>query len=159
MRMDRFTTLAQEVLSASQSLASTRSNPEVTTLHVLLSLLEDSSGIAGSILAKAGVDDARVKEVAEAELGRLPHVTGAQPHTSPATIQLLQQAEKEAASLGDSFISTEHLLLALMETRDQARNILETCGALPPRYRQRYQRNTYRIWCHQCQRCQRRKHL
>ena len=129
MRLDRFTTLAQEVLSASQALASMRGNPEVTTLHVLLALLEDSSGIAGSILAKAGVDDARVREVAEAELGRLPQVTGAQPHTSQATVQLLQQAEKEAAELGDSFISTEHLLLAMMETRDQAREILQTCGA------------------------------
>ena len=129
MRMDRFTTLAQEVLSASQSLASMRSNAEVTSLHVLLALLEDSSGIAGSILAKAGVDDARVREVAEAELGRLPQVTGAQPHTSQSTMQVLQQAEKEASSLGDSFISTEHLLLALMDVKDEAKTVLETCGA------------------------------
>ena len=129
MRMDRFTTLAQEVLSSSQSLASMRSNAEVTSLHVLLALMEDSSGIAGSILAKAGVDDARVREVTEAELSRLPQVTGAQPHTAQAMMQVLQQAEKEASSLGDSFISTEHLLLALMNVKDQARTVLESCGA------------------------------
>ena len=68
MRMERFTTLAQEVLSASQSLASSRGNPEITSLHILSALLDDSSGIAGSILAKAGIDDARVRQVAEAEL-------------------------------------------------------------------------------------------
>ena len=128
MRMERFTTLAQEVLAASQSLATARGSAEITTLHVLLALLEDSSGIAGSILAKAGVDDARVREVAEAELARLPKVTGAQPHTSAKTVEVLQQAEKEATALGDSFISTEHLLLALLDIRDQARDVLETCG-------------------------------
>ena len=129
MRMERFTTLAQEVLAAAQSLAATRGSAEITTLHVLLALLEDTSGIAGSILAKAGVDDARVREVAEAELGRLPKVSGAQPHTSAKTVEVLQQAEKEASALGDSFISTEHLLLALMDIQDQARTVLETCGA------------------------------
>ena len=129
MRMERFTTLAQEVLSASQSLASTRGNPEITSLHILNALLDDSSGIAGSILAKAGIDDARVRQVAEAELSRMPSVTGSQPHTSPATVKILQQAEKEATTLGDSFISTEHLLLALLDVDDQARSVLTTCGA------------------------------
>ncbi|MCH2160871.1 MAG: ATP-dependent chaperone ClpB [Phycisphaerales bacterium] len=127
--MERFTTLAQEVLAASQSLAAGRGSAEITTLHVLLALLEDTSGIAGSILAKAGVDDARVREVTEAELGRLPRVSGAQPHTSAKMVEVLQQAEKEASALGDSFISTEHLLLALLDVRDQAHQVLETCGA------------------------------
>ena len=129
MRMERFTTLAQEVLAASQALAVSKHHAEITPLHMLAALLEDSSGIAGSILARSGVNDQRIREVAEAELGRLPHVSGAQPHTSPATTHILQQAEKEAAELGDSFISTEHLLLALIDYKGQAQEVLQTCGA------------------------------
>ena len=59
-------------------------------------MLEDRQGVVGSILTKAGVQPERVRDVAEAELGRLPQVSGAQPRTAPATMQPLQKAEAEA---------------------------------------------------------------
>jgi ATP-dependent Clp protease ATP-binding subunit ClpB len=129
MRMDRFTTLAQEALAAAQALALTRQNAEITPLHLLLTLLDNTSSIAGSILAKAGIDDGRVRSVAEAEASRLPNVSGVQPQTSADTLKVLQAADDEASNLGDSFISTEHLLLGLLSTKGPAAEALTSCGA------------------------------
>ena len=130
MQMERFTTLAQEVLAAAQSTATARSHAELTPLHILGAMLEDRQGVVGSILAKSGVQTERVREVADAELGRLPSVTGTQPRTSPATMQVLQRAETEAKKRSDSFISTEHLLLALFEVKANASEVLDSCGAV-----------------------------
>src|SRR5262245_50035924 len=117
MRMDRFTTLAQEALASAQSKAVELSHAEMTPLHLLAATLEDRSGIAHSILAKAGVDGDMIAQIAEAELSRKPKVSvsggPSQPQASPTVMQVLSAAEKEAKTLKDSYISTEHLLLAL----------------------------------------------
>jgi ATP-dependent Clp protease ATP-binding subunit ClpB len=130
MRPDRFTTLAQEALASAQTLAITKSHAELTPLHVLVALLEDTAGITGSILARAGVDAARVGDVARAELERFPSVSGdaGPPRTSPATAQVLAEAEKKAQELKDAYVSTEHLLLALAEVKSDAREVLSVSG-------------------------------
>ena len=88
MQMERFTTLAQEVLAGAQSAATGREHAELTPLHLLASMLEDRQGVVGSILAKAGVEPERVRDVAEAELGRRPRAAGATPRTSNAAMQV-----------------------------------------------------------------------
>ncbi|MHC4420878.1 MAG: ATP-dependent chaperone ClpB [Planctomycetota bacterium] len=130
MRPDRFTTLAQEALASAQTLAITKSHAELTPLHVLVALLEDTAGITGSILARAGVDAARVSDVARAELERLPAVSGGAgpPRTSPAAVQVLAEAEKKARDLKDAYVSTEHLLLALAEVKSDAQEVLSVSG-------------------------------
>jgi ATP-dependent Clp protease ATP-binding subunit ClpB len=128
--MDRFTTLSQEALAAAQSLALTKSHAELAPLHILAALLEDPNGIVRSILAKTGVNADRVSEVTAAELGRSPTVSGApgQVQTSPATIQVLAAAEKQAKDVKDAYISTEHLLLALAEVKSEAKEVLSVSG-------------------------------
>jgi ATP-dependent Clp protease ATP-binding subunit ClpB len=130
MRPDRFTTLAQEALASAQALAMGKSHAELSPLHILAALLEDTAGITGSIMAKAGADAARVGDVARAELERLPSVTGGsgQPQTSPGTVQVLNEAEKKARELGDAYVSTEHLLLALAEIKSDAKEVLSVNG-------------------------------
>ena len=129
MQMDRFTTLAQEVLAAAQSMTVARAHAELTPLDVLAAMLEDRQGIVGSILAKSGVQPERVRDVVEAELSRRPNVSGTQPRTAPATMDLLQKAETEAKNRKDSYISTEHLLLAMFDVPSDAKEALESCGA------------------------------
>ncbi len=129
MQMDRFTTLAQEVLSNAQSLATGRSHAELTPLHILAAMLEDRNGVASSILAKAGLQAERIRDVAEAELGRRPQATGTQPRTANATMEVLQRAEREAKERQDAYVSTEHLLLGLIEVPSDAREVLASCGA------------------------------
>ena len=100
MRLDRFTTVAQEVLANAQSAAVSAGHAELSPLHVLVALLDDRNAVAVSILARAGVDANRVRSAAETELKRLPTVSGAQPQTGSSMIVVIQQAEKEAKSLG-----------------------------------------------------------
>jgi ATP-dependent Clp protease ATP-binding subunit ClpB len=129
MQMDRFTTLAQEVLSNAQSLSTGRSHAELTPLHILASMFADRNGVASSILAKSGLQPERVRDVAEAELARQPQASGTQPRTANATMQVLQRGEKEAKDRKDAYVSTEHLLLALMEVPSAAKEVLSSCGA------------------------------
>lgn len=131
MRMDRFTTLAQQVLATAQMTAVSREHAELTPLHILGALLEDADGITRSIIAKAGVNPEQVAQVAEAELNRLPVVSGsggaAQGQASPAIMQMFAAAEKQASALGDSYISSEHLLLALAEIKSNGSTLWNRC--------------------------------
>ena len=128
MRMDRFTTLAQHVLAHAQSMAVSASNAELSPMHLLAAMLEEQDGVAGSILARAGIDGGRIREVTNAALKRLPTVSGTTPQTSQSFIQVIASAEKFARDMNDQYVSTEHLLLALSETRSEAKEVLSTCG-------------------------------
>jgi len=140
MQPDRFTTLAQAALSAAQRTATARSHAELTPVHILAALLDDDNGVATTILARAKADAARVAQVAASVLDRLPTVTAGaagaggtggaavRPQTAPATVKVLDQAETEAHTLGDSFVSTEHLLLALAAVSSDAAEVLTTLG-------------------------------
>ncbi len=132
MHMDRFTTLAQDALASAQTLAITESHGELSPLHILVALLDDAAGLTSSILTKAGVNRARVVEVARSELQRRPKVTSqggaTQPQTSPSTVQVLAHADKEARALNDAYISTEHLLLALADVKGDAKEVLSVTG-------------------------------
>ncbi|MBL8762008.1 MAG: AAA family ATPase [Phycisphaerae bacterium] len=127
MRMDRLTTTAQQALADAQSLALRRSNPEVGGLHVLSALLSDRGGPAFSVIAKAGSEPSRVAPVVDAELSRLPTTSSGAGSTGRAIMEVLNKAEGEAGKLGDSYISSEHLLLALPEAPG-SREVLSTLG-------------------------------
>jgi ATP-dependent Clp protease ATP-binding subunit ClpB len=134
MRMDRFTTLAQEALASAQSMAVSHSHAEMSPLHILIALLEDKNSIAHSILGKAALNAERIADIANSELSRRPTVSGGAPggggpQTGSAVMQVLAAAEKEARSLGDSYISTEHLLLALADVKSDAKEVLSVAGA------------------------------
>jgi ATP-dependent Clp protease ATP-binding subunit ClpB len=130
MRMDRLTTTAQQSLADAQTDAMGRSNPEVTGLHVLAALIADKAGPAAGTLTKAGYEPARLKQVVEAELSRLPKVSSAAGNTGRAIMEVLAKADAAAKSMNDSYISSEHLLLALFDVGGQggAKEVLSTLG-------------------------------
>ena len=128
MRTDKLTTLAQEAIQNAQSQANLAGHGELTPLHLLLAVVEEKNGIASSILQRAGVDANRVRDVAEAEMRRMPKVHGANAAPGTAFVQILTDAEREAQRMKDAYVSTEHLLLALAETKTQAKEVLSTLG-------------------------------
>ncbi len=129
MRPERLTTAAQEALANAQREALARSNPEVGGLHLLLGLLEDRSGPARAVLARAGVETDRLRQVAEAEASRLPTASSGAGQAGRALMEVLAKAEAESKRLGDAYISSEHLLLALADVPGGAREALEALGA------------------------------
>src|ERR687896_131646 len=116
MQADRFTVKSQEALAAAQRLAGARRNPEVAPPHLLLALLEQEGGIVVPVLRRAGADPERVRRRANEAADLLPTVTGdatATPALGTPLIELLKRADDEARGMGDEYVSSEHLLLAL----------------------------------------------
>ncbi len=116
MQADRFTVKSQEALAAAQQIARARRNPEVVPHHLLVALLEQEGGIVVPVLRRANADPQAVRRRANEALEELPTVTGetaAAPALGQALIDLLNRAEEEARGMGDEYVSTEHLLLAL----------------------------------------------
>ncbi|MHC5114632.1 MAG: ATP-dependent chaperone ClpB [Planctomycetota bacterium] len=130
MQMDRYTTLAQQTLATAQKTAMERSNAVMSPLHVLAALVEEPGSIARSIIDRAGVDSAKVAEVAVAQMNQLPTVSGdTQPgQAAPSLVQVLGGAEQEAKSLDDAYVSCEHLLLAIAVVSSPAREVLTVVG-------------------------------
>jgi ATP-dependent Clp protease ATP-binding subunit ClpB len=118
MQPDRFTIKSQEALQAAQRLADERRNPQTTPEHLLAVLLEQSEGIVAPVLRKLGVEPAIVRQTLQPRLESLPTVSRATAQAEPAggsteLAQVLRTAENEMRELGDEYVSTEHLLLAL----------------------------------------------
>jgi len=128
MRIDKFTIKAQEALARSQETAVGAGHSCLTPLHLLAALLDERDGVAAALLEKVGVKMDYLQQMVRSELGRLPTVSGAQPTADQALQQVLQQAQREADGLKDSYISTEHLLLALAEVKSPAKEILSVLG-------------------------------
>src|SRR5215211_4171854 len=116
MHPDRFTIKSQEALAAAQRLAGARRNPEVAPAHLLIALLEQEGGIVVPVLRRANADPDAVRRRANEALDELPTVSGegtSAPAIGSALAGLLERADEEARGMGDEYVSTEHLLLAL----------------------------------------------
>src|SRR5438132_662498 len=103
MHPDRLTIKAQEALAAAQRLAGARRNPQVSPLHVLVSLLEQDGGIVVPVLQRAGADPEGVRRRANEALDGLPTVTGeatGAPALDESTGRLLEHADKAASVEG-----------------------------------------------------------
>ncbi len=126
MRFDKLTVKAQQALATSQELATTGRHGAISPLHVLNALLRDAEGgIIPTLLEKAGCNVARIREMAEGELKRLPQVSGGGQMAGDAALNnVLIRANKEADQLKDQYLSTEHLLLGLLEVDSTAKEIL-----------------------------------
>jgi ATP-dependent Clp protease ATP-binding subunit ClpB len=128
MAFERFTTLAQEALAGAQGRAVRSEHGQISPLHLLVVLLEDNDSVASSILRKAGRDDRRILEVAEAELNRMPVVKGGSTQGGTALQQVLADSERTAQAMSDQYVSCEHLLLSLAEVESDAKKVLIECG-------------------------------
>ncbi|MEK6229199.1 MAG: ATP-dependent chaperone ClpB [Actinomycetota bacterium] len=116
MQTDRFTVKSQEALAAAQRLAAARGNSQVAPYHLLLALLEQDGGIVVPVLRRAKADPESVRRRTNQALDALPTVTGAgqaEPALDSDLVDLLRRADDEARGMGDEYVSTEHLLLAL----------------------------------------------
>ena len=131
MRQERFTEQAQEALQASQQMAMQYKHSQWDVEHILLALLIQRQGLVGEILKEINVDAEMMRNRVEEALERTPKVsyqTG-QIYATPRIAMLMQKAEEEAKRLKDEFISTEHLLIAMVsESKGEAAAILHNAG-------------------------------
>ena len=131
MNIEKFTTKFQQALSEAQSLALGKDNQFIEPVHLLAALLNQQDGSIAPILTASGVNVALLRNELNAELNKLPQVSGngGDVQISRQLLNLLNLCDKLAQQKQDKFISSELFLLAALEERGALNDILKKCGA------------------------------
>ncbi|MGD0898517.1 MAG: ATP-dependent chaperone ClpB [Thermoguttaceae bacterium] len=126
LRFDKLTIKGQEAVAAAQSLASELGNPQIEPLHLLAALVRETDGVIGPLLERIGANRPQLEAIVKSEIDRLPKQQGGSPPQPGAELgRVLDAAQREADAMKDEFVSTEHLLLALVKVDSKAKNILK----------------------------------
>jgi len=129
MNLDKFTLRGQEAIREAIELAEGKQHQQVEPEHLLVAMLEQPEGTVRPILGKLGTNVAVVLNDVQAAVSRFPRVQGGQQYFSPRLSQIFTAAQKQADSMQDEFISTEHLLVALVDEKEgEAGKILRQHG-------------------------------
>ncbi len=131
MRMDKLTSKFQLALADAQSLAVGRDHQFIEPVHVLAAMFQQDGGSVRPLLARVGVAEKSVSDKLNEALGELPQVQGqaGEVHLSQQTARIINVADKLAQQRGDSFISSDLFLLALIKDKDRAGALLRDAGA------------------------------
>lgn len=128
----KFTTMAQEAISSAVQSASAAGNPQVETLHLVDALLNQEQGVVRGLLEATGADVQSIGAAIRNALVALPQVSGnttTQASAARSVEVALVDAQKIMSKMGDEYISTEHLLIAVAQGQSQAADILKKFGA------------------------------
>jgi len=128
----KFTTRSQEALGDAIQQASAAGNPQLEPAHLLSALLQQEGGVANGLLDAVGADRAALGRSVRGMLVNLPSSSGstvAQPSASRAMSAAIQAASDEARTLGDDYVSTEHLLIGLAAGQSGVADALRGAGA------------------------------
>src|SRR6202453_3882716 len=135
MNIEKYTERARGFIQSAQSLAMRDGHQQFSTLHVLKVLLDDSEGLAGGLIDRAGGNSRAILKATEEALNKLPKVSGSgagQVYLAPELARAFDAAEKAADKAGDSFVTVERLLLGLtLEKDSDAGSILKKGGVTP----------------------------
>ena len=129
MQLDRYTQKAQEAIAAAQAAAQGMDSPVLDAEHLLHALIEPDDGVPAETLRRMGVDLPALRDELAGILGRRARIQGGSLSLDPRAKRALELAEQEARRLGDEYVSTEHLLLAIIEVGGEGRQLLERHGA------------------------------
>src|SRR5882757_5864148 len=134
MNFNKLTVKAQEAVAEAQNLARGAGNPEVTPEHLLIALLRQEGGIVVPILTKLGLQPGQIEAEVAAEVAKYSRVGGAsaEPMTGSTLRKVFDAAFNAATQFNDEYVSTEHFLLAIAQTKETtAAKILARHGAVP----------------------------
>ncbi len=118
MNFNKFTIKSQEAVQNAQEIATSYGNQSLEPEHLLAALMQDGQGIVTPLLQKLGVNVNYIKIKINEVVEKLPKVSGAQQFASNSFQKVMEQAQKETENLKDEYVSTEHLLLALLEQKN-----------------------------------------
>lgn len=138
--MERFTQRARRVLSLAHQEAERLRQENIDTEHLLLGLIQEEGSVAGRVLRDLGLEPERVREMVERVSG-YGQARGGRIDLSPGVQQVLEDAIEEARRMGHHYISTEHLLLGLVNTtQGRAMEVLRKLGVTPEQIRRQTRR-------------------
>lgn len=123
---EKLTIKASQAIAHAQELAQDSQHRFLRPLHLLKALLDEDQGIMKPLLQRIGANLAQLNTMVDGELQRLPQSSASESAgTGPEAMAVLNSADKQARSMGDEFLSTEHLLIALTQVDDQAKRLLD----------------------------------
>ncbi|NPD45509.1 MULTISPECIES: ATP-dependent chaperone ClpB [unclassified Lentimicrobium] len=128
MNLDQFTIKSQEAIQKAQELAIQNNNTQIENSHLLKGILETEENLIPVVLEKLNVNKNILSSALDAINTRLPKTNGGQVYLSQAGSKTLLQAQEILKEFGDSFVSVEHLLLSLIQQKDQTADLLKDSG-------------------------------
>src|SRR5471030_2564699 len=135
MNIEKYTERARGFIQSAQSLAMRDGHQQFSPLHMLKVLLDDSEGLAGGLIDRAGGNSRAILKATEEALNKLSKVSGSgagQVYLAPELARAFDAAEKASEKAGDSFVTVERLLLGLtLEKDSDAGGILKKGGVTP----------------------------
>ena len=138
MRLDKWAVTAQEALQAALGIAGDVEASEVAPTHLLKALLDSNERNLRSILEKIGADPDAIATQVDQAISKAPKVSGAQIGIGNDLLKVINEAEKLATKLGDSYVTSEHLLTALANDSTDAGRILRDAGVTAKRVEEVY---------------------
>jgi ATP-dependent Clp protease ATP-binding subunit ClpB len=131
MNFNKFTVKAQEAVQTALDLAANRNHQALESEHMMRAMLHDSDSVAGTLLKKLGVQLPRLEADIDRLLGRLPVVSGASvggQYLSNTMKEAFDKAQKIATKMGDEYMSSEHILLTLVDANTEVAKALKSQG-------------------------------
>ena len=134
MNLQKFTVKAQEAVQRAAEIARSRTHQGIDPAHLARAFLTDEGGLARTLVQRVGADAGVLEDRLETALEALPRVTGssvAEPYVAPPLKAVFDDALARAEGLGDEFVSTEHLLLALAASKGATGDAFRASGVTP----------------------------
>ena len=128
MNFNKFTIKAQEAIQEAVNLARANGQQVIEPVHIMGGVLKSNEQIVSFLLQKTGANIKKVDAEVNGSISSLPKVSGGEPYLSRESNQVLTKAEEIAAKNGDEFVSIEPLLVALLEVKGNASDILKNNG-------------------------------
>jgi ATP-dependent Clp protease ATP-binding subunit ClpB len=128
MNFEKFTIKSQEALQKSAEIATGLQQQAIEPGHLLKAILETDDNVANYFFKKLGANERLINTKLEETLQAYPRVSGQQPYLAQAANAILQAAEKEVRELKDEFVAIEHLLLAMLASKDKVGALLRDAG-------------------------------
>jgi len=128
MNLDKFTIKSQEALQKSAEIASGLQQQSIEPGHLLKAILETDENVSNYLFKKLNINGQILETKLEETVSSYPKVSGQQSYLSNTSNTVLQNAEKELREFKDEFIAVEHLLLALLATKDKVATLMKDVG-------------------------------
>ncbi len=128
MNLNKFTIKAQEAVQEAVKRVQLQGQQNIEPEHLLAGILKVGEQVTSFVFRKLGVNPTLVQQATDAQIGSLPRVTGGEPYLSRESSDVLTRAEDMAQKQGDEFVSIEHLLQAILATKNMASKILKDAG-------------------------------
>ena len=128
MTFDKFTIKAQEAIQEAVNTAQASHQQAIEPVHLLQGILQKDHDVTNFVFQKLGINAMQIENLIQQELQHLPHVEGGQPYFSTDSNKVLEKAIDNAQKLGDTFVSVEPMLLALLQVDSPVSRMLKDAG-------------------------------